>query len=175
VQAVHPGQHERDVVTVSPRSKGKGDVFCTEEGSAKDGEGEEFGFTERVSVPISQACFVSEPDLLNLIQNGREKAEHQRNHQPHPAPRKKRDRFQKPDEGPLEVSRTSHRRKEDGMAEKERQPPTGDSSQAQPFPADREPRGSRPTGARSEKGMNKEEGKKENHPGPGVPKERPQG
>ena len=58
MRAAHSGQQERDVVTVSPRSKGKGDVFCTEERSAEDGEGEEFGFAEGVSVSISQACFV---------------------------------------------------------------------------------------------------------------------
>ena len=175
MQAVHPGQQQRDVVTVSPRSKGKGYVFCTEEGSAKDGEGEEFGFTERVSVPISQACFVSEPDLPSLIQNGREKAQRQRNHQSHPACRKKRDRFEKPDKTTLEVSRTGHRRKENGIAEKERQSPARDSPQSQAFPGDRNPRGGRPTGARSEKGMKKEEGKEEERPGPGVPEELLQG
>jgi len=126
-------------------------------------------------VSISQACFVGEPDLLGLIQNGREKAERQRNHQSHPALRKKRDRFEQPDKSTLEVSGTSHRRKEDGIAENEPQPPTGDSSQAQPFPGGRDPGSSRPTGARSEKGVKKEEGKEEERPGPGVPKERPQG
>jgi hypothetical protein len=90
-------------------------------------------------------------------------------------PRKKRNRFEKPDEGPLEVSRTGHGCKENGIAEKERQSPACESPQSQAFPGDRDPRGSRPTGARSEKGMNKEEGKEEKRPGPGVPKELLQG
>ncbi len=118
---------------------------------------------------------MGEPDLLSLIQNGRKKTERQRNHESHPALRKKRDRFEKPDESPLELSRPGDRCKEDGIAENERQPPACDSPQSQSLPGDRDPRGSRPTGARREKRMNKEEGKKEDHPGPGVPEELLQG
>ena len=58
MRRVHPGQHERDVVTVTPRGKRESYVFCTEERSAKNGEGEKLDFAKGISVSISQACFV---------------------------------------------------------------------------------------------------------------------
>jgi len=122
---------------------------------------------------IPQTCFVGYPDLLGLIQNDRNKAEAQRNHQSHPALRNKRNGSEKPDESTLELSWPGHRCKKDGVAENESQSPACDSPQSQSFPAHRNPRDSGQTGARREKRMNKEEGKKEDRPSPGVPKELP--
>jgi hypothetical protein len=60
---------------------------------------------------------MSQSNLVSLIQNEREKAQHKRNHETHPAPGDKRNGFKKPDQGVLEFTGPGHGREKDCIAE----------------------------------------------------------
>jgi len=165
---------EGQIITKTPGREGKGDVFGAGKRAAKKGEREKFGFANRIFPQISQPCLVSQMDLFSLIQNSREEADGEGDHESHPAPMTKRKGFEEPDECVLNFAGAGDRSKEDCITEDQGQAPAAQTSQADSLLAYGEPRKKSERQSWSEKSLKKKENKEKGRPQPKVTEELPE-
>ena len=161
------------IIAKTSCGKGKGNVLGVRKRTSEKRESKKLSSTEGVFLPVSPSSLVGEADLFGLIQNDREEADGEGDHESDPASVKKRKRSQEPDDGVLKFAGAGYRGKEDGITEDEGQSPAGKTSQAEPVPGDGQPRKERHALSRSEKSLKKKKSKKKNRPDPKVTKKLP--